>query len=348
MRVVVTGGTGNVGTSLLPKLVAERTVESVVGLARRSPGVALDKVTWAAGDVATHDLASSFRGADAVVHLAWVIQPSHDLAAMRRTNVEGSRRVFRAVADAGVPTLVYASSVGAYSPAPKDRRVDETWPTDGVRTAFYSRHKASVERWLDSFEREHPAVRVVRMRPALIFKREAGAHARRIFAGPFVPTFLFDRSFIPIVPNIEGLAFQAVHAEDVAEAYLLALLSDARGPFNLAAEPVLSPEELGRVLEAKPLRVPARVVRGLVDATWRLHLQPTPPGWFDMGIRSPIMDVTRATRVLGWRPTFTSRAALLDLLSGLRDSAGLDTPPLAPNAGGPFRVGELGGAVGES
>ena len=54
------------------------------------------------------------------------------------------------------PALVYASSVGAYSPGPKDRRVDETWPTGGVPTSFYSRHKAEVERLLDAFEREHP------------------------------------------------------------------------------------------------------------------------------------------------------------------------------------------------
>ena len=81
-----------------------------------------------------------------------------------------------------MPALVYASSVGAYSPGPKDRRVDESWPTAGIESSFYSRHKAEVERLLDRFERETPSVRVVRLRPALIFKREAASGIRRLFA----------------------------------------------------------------------------------------------------------------------------------------------------------------------
>jgi UDP-glucose 4-epimerase len=58
---------------------------------------------------------------------------------------------------------VYASSVGAYSPGPKDRPVDESWPTEGTLTSFYARHKAEVERLLDRFEQEQPQVRVVRL-----------------------------------------------------------------------------------------------------------------------------------------------------------------------------------------
>src|SRR5205085_11277486 len=120
---------------------------------------------------------------------------------LRATNVDGSLRVFEAVADAGVPALVYASSVGAYSPGPKDRAVDESWPTDGVQSSFYARHKAEVERLLDRFERDHPGVRSVRLRPGLIFKREAASEQRRLFAGPFIPTFLLRPGLIPVVPD---------------------------------------------------------------------------------------------------------------------------------------------------
>jgi nucleoside-diphosphate-sugar epimerase len=88
-----------------------------------------------AADIAEDDLVSRFAGADAVVHLAWEIQPSHDEAAMARTNLLGSHRVFEAAA-AGVGAIVYASSVGAYSPGPKDRAVDDSWPTDGIATSF--------------------------------------------------------------------------------------------------------------------------------------------------------------------------------------------------------------------
>ena len=65
-----------------------------------------------------------------------------------------------------MPALVYASSVGAYSPGPKDRAVDESWPTGGIQTSFYSRHKAEVERLLDVFETEHADVRSCACGPA--------------------------------------------------------------------------------------------------------------------------------------------------------------------------------------
>src|SRR3712207_7707011 len=51
------------------------------------------------------------------------------------------------------------------------RSVDEAWPTGGVPSSYYGRHKAEVERRLDRFEAEAPEVRVVRMRPGLVFKR---------------------------------------------------------------------------------------------------------------------------------------------------------------------------------
>src|SRR3954462_4420186 len=175
MRVVVVGASGNVGTSVLHALGSDPSVDSVLGVARRLPAMSFPKTDWAAADITRDPLEPLFSGADAVVHLAWLIQPSRKLDVTRATNGDGSARVFRAAGKAGVQTLVYASSVGASSPGPKDRAVDESWPTEGISTSFYSRHKAQVERALDSFEQAHPDVRVVRLRPALIFKREAAS-----------------------------------------------------------------------------------------------------------------------------------------------------------------------------
>ena len=113
VRVVVVGASGNVGTSVLDALGDEPVVDSVLGLARRRPDVRYSKTDWVAADVSRSDLVPHFRGADVVIHLAWLIQPGRDPAVLRATNVEGSARVFEAVAEAGVPALVYASSVGA-------------------------------------------------------------------------------------------------------------------------------------------------------------------------------------------------------------------------------------------
>ena len=188
-RIVVTGATGNVGTSVVRVLSEDPEVGSVLGLARRIPEWSPAGTEWAAVDLASEqsDLTGHFAGADAVIHLAWAFQPTHDPATTWRTNVLGSIRVFEAVAAAGVPSLVHASSVGAYSPGPKNHAVDESWPTHGWPDAAYCREKAYLERALDTFERDHPGIRVVRMRPAFLFKRESASEQRRIFGGRFLP-----------------------------------------------------------------------------------------------------------------------------------------------------------------
>src|SRR4051794_36346606 len=210
MRVAVTGATGNVGSALVRALAADEGVEAIVGIARREPRWRPPKTSWVRADVAADDLVPTLRGCDAVVHLAWLIQPSRDEAVTRAVNVDGSRRVFEAAARAGAGAIVYASSVGAYSPGPKDRAVDESWPTDGIPSSFYSRHKAEVEHLLDRFEADHQHIRVVRLRPGLIFQREAASEIRRLFAGPFLPNALMRRSLVPFVPRTRRLRVQAV------------------------------------------------------------------------------------------------------------------------------------------
>ena len=346
MRVAITGSTGNVGTSLLAALTRDEAVDEIVGVARRMPDLTLPRTRWVRADVARDDLGAAFAGADVVVHLAWLIQPSRDRKETRRVNVDGSRRVFEAAAAAGVKAIVHASSVGAYSPGPKDRRVDETWPTGGISTSFYSVDKAAVETTLDTFERAHPSIRVVRLRPGLIFKDDAASGIRRLFAGPLLPTPLLRKGLIPIVPAMDRLRFQAVHSLDVGEAYRLAVLGDARGAFNIAAEPVLDPDELGRLLRARPVPVSARVLRMAVDASWRLRLQPTPPGWLDLALGVPLMDLRRARDELGWSPTRTSGEALLELIDAMRRGDGLETAPLEPGGSGPLRIREFLTGVG--
>lgn len=329
-RIVVTGATGNVGTSVVRLLSEDPAVGSVLGLARRIPDWSPQKTEWASVDLASPrvDLVPRFAGADAVVHLAWAFQPTRDPAATWRTNVLGSIRVFEAVAEAGVPALVHASSVGAYSPGPKVRAVDESWPTHGWPDAAYCREKAYLERALDTFERDHPGIRVVRMRPAFLFKRQSASEQRRIFGGRLLPGPLARPELLPFLPDVPGLRAQALHTDDAANAYCLAVHSDVRGPFNLAAEPPVDAELLGGLLGTRRVRMPRTAARSAIAAAWGLRLLPASPHLFDAVLRLPLMDCTRARAELGWRPVRDSTEVLEEFLRGLKEGAGAPTEPL--------------------
>jgi UDP-glucose 4-epimerase len=330
VRVVVTGATGNVGTGVVRALAGEPGVDAVVGLARRRPALQVPKVEWRTVDVTRDDLSQAFTDADAVVHLVWWVQPSHQVAVLAAANVGGSLRVFDAAAAAGVRTLVVASAFGAYSPGPPRREVTESWPTHGIPTSPYSQQKAYVERVLDAFELARPGVRVVRFRSALVVRREVGAQAHRLYGGPLVPRSLVHPALLVAHPWIPGLRTQAVHSADVGRAYARAVVSDVRGPFNLAADPPLDGETVAAALGARALPVPARAVRGAVAATWRLHLQRTHPEWVDLLLHSPLLDTSRARIELGWSPEVSATDALAGFVEGVATGAGDGTPPLQP------------------
>ena len=342
MRIVIVGATGNVGTSVLEALAGDDAVESVLGLARRPTDARYAKTELAVADVTRDDLVPHFRGADCVVHLAWLIQPSRDRRVLRATNVDGSARVLEAVAAAGVPALVAASSIGVYSPGPKIR-VDETWPRAGIPTSWYSRHKVELERLLDRFEDDHADVRVVRLRPALIMKRESAEEVRRLFTGPFLPSPLLKPGRLPLFPHVPGAIVQVVHSRDVGEAYRLAATRDVRGAFNVAAEPELDGRRVAAAIGARAVTVPARLARGLAGLTWRARLQPTSPDWLDLALGVPLLDSTRAREELGWEPRHDAIETVRELLLALADRAGGRTPPLRPGD----RDEEIRAGVGE-
>lgn len=340
MHIAITGASGNAGTALLRKLQAQLPEKpgslKMTGISRRRPdtgGAPYSGVEWHTLDVGLESdrpaLDAALAGADAVVHLAWQIQPNRDLEQLYRTNVTGTRNVLAAARRAGVKQVVCASSVGAYSKAPKDRRTDESWPARGMPGSHYSRHKAEQEEALDAFMAEEPGIAVARLRPALIFQRDAGSEIGRYFLGPLIPRLLPGKLRIPLLPVPEGLIFQAVHADDVADAYWRVLDRRASGAFNIAAEPVLTPQELARILGARRiLPIPMGLLHTIVGAAWRLRLQPTDSGWIEMAAGAPVMDTGRARRILGWEPRYSSVEAVTDVLAGMGTGEGVAPSPV--------------------
>jgi UDP-glucose 4-epimerase len=336
-RVVVTGASGNVGTALLRRCQDHENWD-VTGVARRLPDRERDPYSlaqWVSCDIgdpgAPGFLAEIFAGADAVVHLAWAIHPPHSDPPMRRTNIDGSAAVLVAAAAAGVPHIVCASSVAAYSPAERWQRVREDWPCEGVQGSAYSRGKAELERSMDAFTGAHPEITLTRIRPCAIVQRDAAGEFGRWLTSALLPERVLGSRWIPL-PLWDDLRLQMVHAEDVADAVRLIVGRREPGAFNLAAEPALGAADIARAAGSPRLPVPRGLTGAAAGLTWQVGLQPVHPGWLTLADRAAHVDTTRAREVLGWEPRWDAAGALKELLDGMAATAGAASPPLAPNS----------------
>jgi len=234
---------------------------------------------------------------------------------MARVNVTGSMRVFEAAARAGA-AIVHSSSVGAYRAGPKDRLVDESWPIGGHRNHPYSLQKAEVEAQLDRVAGDHPGLRTVRLRPGLVFQSGAGREIRRYFLPRHTPGALLRPGLVQRAP----VRFQAVHADDVADAFAEAALREVSGAFNVATTDPVGGCNLAPLEHA---------LRPVVSAAWRLHLQPVDPGWVRLIFRCPLIDPARARTELDWSPARTGAEALAEGLAAMADPPDPISPALA-------------------
>jgi nucleoside-diphosphate-sugar epimerase len=332
MRVAVTGASGNVGTALVRVLLAAG--HDVVGIARRPPAMTgrYGDVEWYAVDLTATDAARqlpiAFEGADAVVHLAWGFQPSHDVDYLERLGIGGTATVLGAAASAGVPHVVHQSSLGVYSPGLDDTPVDESWPSAGIPTAPYSRHKVAAERMLDDVADGHPDLVIARSRPVLIGQRSAASALLRYVLPAIVPAGALR--LLPVLPLDDRLRLQLVHADDVARALCAIVERRAAGAFNLAADGLLGVGDLAAALGVRRVQVPVSLLRRLADLTWRAHLQQVDAGWLDLAYQVPVLDSGRARAELGWAPRHDAATVLAETIAGLREAAHDDTPVLRP------------------
>ena len=228
-----------------------------------------------------------------VVHLAWLIQPSRDepRCAPPMSRAPARRRPVASHRRASVRRTPRRSA----STRPRRR-------TSAARRVLAG-HRDRVEHVLAAQGRGRGDARRVRAR-APGHPRRADAHQPRVptrrrrprsiacSSGDSCPGTCRDRSGSS--RGSPRLAFQATHADDVADAYR-PRVTPTPGAFNVAAEPVLTPALIARPSGAP---VPCREARScaLRPRHYRLRLQPTSPGWFDMATRHAVMDTLAPTR----------------------------------------------------
>jgi nucleoside-diphosphate-sugar epimerase len=300
--VAVTGVGGLVGRRLVAELDRDDAVDRIVGIDVRAPeGLTSPKLAFTVGDVRDPGIADALEGVDALVHLAFQMDPSHDEATMHDINVVGTRTVAEAAVRAGVRKLVYVSSGVAYGAHPdNDFPLTEDSPLRANAHFNYAEHKLEVEEWLWPFDAAHPELLMTVLRPSII-------------AGPGVQNFLSRQLEAPRFTAVKGHKppMQFAHVDDVATALAHVVRHDLPGAYNVTSEGWLSFDEVTALLDRKVVEVPEEVAFSLAERLWDLGIGEAPPGQVHYLMHPWVLSVDKLVAT-GWRPKHSNRDALVE------------------------------------
>ena len=306
MRWGVSGGAGFLGLHLARRLLADGHEVRTLDVAPLDDAELERSVEELRGDIRdpgrVRDLVE---GTDVVVHAAAAlpIQASRD--SIRSVNVAGTENVLRAAHAAGVERLVFVSSTAVYG-VPEKHPIEEDDPLVGV--GWYGESKIDAEALC-----RVAAVETTIIRPKTFIGPER--------LGVFEILFDWIREGRRIYILGKGHnRYQLLAVEDLVEAIVRAATSPeaARETFNIGAT------EFGTVrtdLQAlidhagsssRLTPVPVRPAEIALRALELVRLSPLAEWHYKTAHRDSFVDVSKADRLLGWRPRLSNRAALIE------------------------------------
>ena len=216
-KILITGGTGFLGVHLVRQMLDAgdknlRVMASSVPEWMKDAGV-----EGVEGSVTNaEDVTNAVQGVSAVFHLAGkVSRDNADAVEMNRIHVQGTRLLCEAAKEAGVKSMVLASSSGTIAVSEDDQIRDETFPPPVEiisRWAYYASKYYQERTAIENFDGD--GRRLVIMNPTLLL----GPDDDRLSSTKPVLDFLGRK--IPYTPS-GGLSF--VDARDAATAFVTAL-----------------------------------------------------------------------------------------------------------------------------
>lgn len=293
MKVLVTGGAGFLGSSVVRGLTAAG--HEVVSTDLRAPAVVMD-VTSASS---VSSVISAERP-EVVVHLASIVTPGPDSTRELEyaVDVTGTRHVLDACVAAGVRRIVVSSSGAAYGYHPDNPAwITEDQPVRGNEEFAYSHHKRLVEEMLPSY----PSLEQVVLRIGTILGRSVDNQI----------TALFERKRLLKIRGAES-PFVFIWDEDVVAIIQQAVTGSVTGVFNVAGDGALTITEIAALLEKPVLTIPEPVLRGALAVLSRVGLSPYGPEQTRFLQYRPVLSNERLKSVFGYTPTRTSREAFDD------------------------------------
>lgn len=278
-RILITGGTGFLGAHVVRQFL-DAGEKNLKVMASSVPEWMKDAgVKAVEGSVASRDdVARACKNVSAIFHLAGkVSRDNDDAAAMNKVHLEGTRLLCEAAGEAGIATMVLASSSGTIAVSESEQVVDETYPQPIeilTRWAYYASKYYQERTALENFNRE--GQRLVILNPSLLL----GPDDERLSSTKPVLDFLARK--IPYTPS-GGLNF--VDVRDAAAAFISALeKGQHQEKYLLGGENMTFEQFFGRLerlsgVSAPTLRVPKKLAMAgssMISSLYKNWGKPSP------------------------------------------------------------------------
>ena len=308
MRYLITGGSGYIGTRLVGRLSPRADTEAILIGDVRPPRVFRPKAEHRFLDVTDREAVSrlvSSERLDAVVHLAFVLNPIRDETLMYDIDVGGTQNVLDAAATAGIPHVLAASSAVAYGAFPDNPvPLTEDHPVRGVAGFSYARDKTESDRLCQLWALEHPDRTTTIVRPSIVFGPTVDNYLVRLWTKqPFQAHF-----------GLPDPGIQFVHEDDVVDAMTVLLDGRHGGAFNVAGDGTMTLRECADLIGVRRQRVPRRAYARFVAGMWRLGAAEAPPGALQYSTYPWIVSTDKLKRETGWQPRHTSRDTFVETM----------------------------------
>jgi UDP-glucose 4-epimerase len=301
MRYVITGGSGYIGSRLVDLLERRDDTEKIVICDLAPPKGYRPHTEFERVDVRDRQAVRSVLERvrpDVLVHLAFILNPSHDEEFAYNVDVNGTHNVLEAASQAGTSQVLVTTSGVAYGAFPDNPvPLTEDDPVRGVAGFTYARDKTESDRLCQLWAATHPERVMTIVRPCIVF-------------GPNVDNYLVrlwtKQPFAVDVGTMER-DIQFVHEEDVVEGITALLLGRHAGAYNVAGDGLMTNRECAELIDTPIRKMPLRLYRGLARVMWKLRQSEVPPGGIEFALHSWLLSNEKLKRTTGWSPKHTSR-----------------------------------------
>ncbi len=309
MAIALTGAAGYLATQMLSR--PEALEQPLLGLDVRPPRATPKTLTFVQQDIEA-PIAEVLRhhAVDTLVHLAFVLNPMHDAAEQRRVNLGGLERILAGAVEARLKRLVVLSSATAYGALPDNPdSLHETRPLRAGPAFPYAYEKRLVEERCEKFQREHPEIAVVVVRPSVVL-------------GPNVDNFISRYAMRTVSPVVSGLnpLTQFVDEEDAARSLWFLARNGNGGAYNVGGPDPLPIKEIARISGSRVMNLPEGVVRVLLGFGWACRIRAiteAPPGILPF-VQYPWVVATEKIESLGFQFGRTTGEVLERFLAAKR------------------------------